>query len=211
MFLKKQIQNKKLSGMSLVELIITLAIFVLAISGITYLAFSGFRYYQFTINQGQILEEIQKSVAPITREVREMRQADSGAFAIELADSDQLIFFANIDDDTGVERISYSRNGDCLVKDIIKPTGSPPRYLDENEQSANITCNVGNRAEEPIFTYYNNYPGLTNPLSLPAQVHQVKIIGVYLRIESTGKNPLPKSKVISEYIRPRNINKEEEN
>jgi hypothetical protein len=52
---------------------------------------------------------------------------------------------------------------------------------------------------------------LTSPLALPAQTHQIKIVSLYLRIESTGKNPLPKSKVISEYIRPRNINKEEEN
>ena len=112
---KKENQKKIRSGMSLVELIIAIAIFVLAMSGISYLAFSGFRYYQFTINQGQILEEIQKSVAPITREVREMRQADSGAFAIELAESDQLIFFANIDEEADVERISYIRNGDCQI------------------------------------------------------------------------------------------------
>lgn len=197
--------------MSLVELIVTMAIFVLAMSGISYLAFSGFRYYQFTINQGQILEEIQKSVSPITKEVREMRQADSGAFAIELANSNQLIYFADIDETADVERIDYYVDGDCLVKGVTKPTGSPPRYLDENEQTANITCNVANRTGEPLFTYYNNYPTLTSPLTVPAQVHQVKIIGLYLRIESTGKTPLPKSKVISEYIRPRNINKEEEN
>lgn len=197
--------------MSLVELIITIAIFVLAISGISYLAFSGFRYYRFTIDQGQILEEIQKSVTPTTKEIREMRQADSGAFAIELAESNQLIFFANIDDTTDAERIDYYRAGNCLVKGITKPTGSPPRYLDENEQTANITCNVANESDEPLFAYYNNYPSLTSPLAVPAQVHQIKIVGLYLRIDSTGENPLPKSKVISEYIRPRNINKEEEN
>lgn len=197
--------------MTLVELIVTTGIFVLAMSGISYLAFSGFRYYQFTINQGQILEEIQKSVSPITKEVREMRQADSGAFAIELANSSQLIYYADIDETADVERVDYYIASDCLVKGVTKPTGSPPRYLDENEQTANITCNVANKTGEPLFTYYNDYPSLTSPLSVPAQVHQVKIIGLYLRIESTGKTPIPKSKVISEYIRPRNINKEEEN
>ncbi len=207
----KKTPNKILPGMTLVELIVTTAIFVLAMTGVSYLAFAGFRYYQFTINQGQILEEIQKSVTPMTREIREMRQADSGAFAIELAESNQLVYFANIDDSIDAERIDYYRNGDCLVKGITKPTGSPPRYLDENEQTANITCNVANATGEPIFTYYNDYPALTNPLSVPAQVHQVKIVGLFLRIESTGSNPIPKSKVFSEYIRPRNINKEEEN
>lgn len=197
--------------MTLVELVVTMGIFGLAMAGISYMAFSGFRYYNFIINQNQILEEIQKSITPITKEVREMRQADSGSFAIELADANQLIFYADIDDSPDAERIRYARSNECLVKGILKPTGVPPRYLDENETTANITCNVANETAEPIFSYYNNYPALTSPLAVPAATNQIKIIGFYLRVSSTGKNPLPKSKVIAEYIRPRNINKEEEN
>ena len=197
------------SGLTLVELLVTLAIFVLAIFGITLLAKMGISYYNFVYNQAEIVEQMQKSVTLIVREIREMKQADSGAFAVAETGDNQFIFYSDIDEAADVERIRYFKDGECLKRGIIKPTGTPPRYYETDETINDISCNVTNGVAEPIFSYYGGYPEEATLLSAPIDLHKVKVVKLYLRVSSTGKNPLPVSKTISEYVSPRNINQEE--
>ena len=56
---------KKQSAFSLMELLITLGIFLLAVLGITLMAQLGFRYYNFTLNQAEIVSAIQKSIGGV--------------------------------------------------------------------------------------------------------------------------------------------------
>jgi len=193
------------------EVLISIAIFILAILGVTALAQMGYQYYNFVFNQAEILDNIQKSVNTITKEIRKMRQADSGAFGLEKADNNEIIFYSNIDQVTDVERIRYFLDGNCLKRGLIKPTGTPPRYLETDEQINNISCNVTNELNEPIFAYYEDYPSEASLLATPSDPHMVTVIKIYLRISSTGIQPIPVSKTISEYVRPRNVNKEEDN
>jgi len=203
-------KNKQKPGFSLMELLIAMAIMVLASLGITLMAQMGYQYYNFVFNQAEILGNIQKSINMMSKEIREMRQADSGAFNIAEANSNELIFYSDIDETPDVERIRYFINGTCLKKGIIKPTGVPLRYLDENEEVSDISCNVTNSPSEPIFSYYSGYPSGGTLLAIPADPHLVKVINLYLRINSTGLQPVPISKTISEYIAPRNINREQD-
>ncbi|MBM3256392.1 MAG: hypothetical protein FJZ04_02910 [Candidatus Moranbacteria bacterium] len=195
---------------TLVELLVTLSIFILAVLGVTALAKFGINYHNFVYNQAEIIEQMQKSITITIREIREMKQADSGAFAIAEAGNNQFIFYSDIDETAEVERIRYFREGECLKKGIIKPTGIPPRYYEANETISNVSCNVTNAIAESVFSYYSGYPAETTLLSAPIDLHRVKIIKLNLRISSTGLSPLPTSKIITEYVSPRNINREEE-
>lgn len=197
-------------GFSLMELLITIGIFLLAVLGITMMARMGFRYYNFVLNQAEIVSNIQKSINTLSKEMRELKQADSGAFAIEDASNNQFVFYSDIDSTSEVERVRYFKSGDCLKRGIVEPTGTPPRYLTGSEQIEDISCNVTNTAQEPLFVYYSGYPGTGTILGTPADPHLIKVVKLYLRISSTGKQPIPISKVITGYISPRNINQEEE-
>ncbi len=203
------LKYKKSRGFTLLEMIMALIIFVLALMGATIMAQSGIKYSNFIFNQAEITNEIQKSITLMVKQIRETRQADSGSFAMEKAESNQFIFYSNIDKTPDVERVRYLRLNNCLKEGIIKPTGTPPRYLDANEQINDLTCNVANSESEPIFSYYKDYPSPSTLLTVPANLSQIKVIKIYLRITSTGKTPLPNSKIISEYVSPRNINQEE--
>jgi len=192
------------------ELLIAIGIFILAIFGITIMTQMGYKYYNFVFNQAEIVSNVQKSINTVSKEIREMRQADSGAFNLEEAASNEIIFYSDIDTTPEVERIRYFRSGNCLSKGVTKPSGTPPRYLEANEQVSNVSCNITNNLDEPLFSYYNDYPSTASLLATPANPNLVKIISLYFRISSTGLQPIPISKTISEYIRPRNINKEED-
>lgn len=209
--MKTLLKKKHKTGFafSLVEVVVIIGIFSLAMLGATYLAYAGYRYYHFILNQADIISEIQKSVNLMSKEIREMRQADSGAFCLETADANQIIFYSNIDDLPDVERIRYFLSGTCLKKGVTKPSGTPSRYLDTNEQLSDITCNVANKESDKVFSYYSGYPSPSTLLTYPADPNKTKVVKVYLFISSTGKVPLPTSKIISTYISPRNINSEE--
>lgn len=191
------------------ELLVTIGIFLLALAGITIMAKLGFNFHNFTINQAEIVSNIQKSINILSKEIREMKQADSGGFAIEDASNNQFVFYSDVDAADDVERVRYFKSGDCLKRGITEPTGTPARYVVSGEQVADISCNVTNTPSEPIFSYYDNYPEAASLLTTPADPHLIKVIKLYLRISSTGKNPIPVSKTISENIAPRNINQEE--
>jgi hypothetical protein len=190
------------------EVLISMAIFVLAILGITIMVQMSYHYYNFIFNQAEIVSNVQKSINELSKEIREMRQADTGAYNLEEAAANEIIFYSNLDSASDVERIRYFINSGCLKKGVIKPTGTPPAYVAGNEQVSNINCNVANTAGEPLFAYYKGYPAAGTLLAAPVDVHLVKIVKVFLRIKATGLTPLPSSKAITEYIRPRNVNHE---
>ena len=193
------------------ELLITIGIFLLAMFGITMLARLGFRYYNFVFNQAEIVSAIQTSINTMSKEIREIRQADSGGFAIEEGVNNEFIFYSDVDKTAEVERVRYFLTGNCLKRGIVKPTGTPARYVTSGEQVKDISCNITNSAQQPVFTYYSGYPGSTTLLTTPADPHKVKVIKIYLRISSTGKQPIPVSKDINLYTTPRNINQEIQN
>lgn len=192
------------------ETLVSIGIFILAILGITIMVQMSYHYYNFIFNQAEIVTQTQKSINEMTREIREMRQADNGTFDLESPGSNEIIIYANVDTQPDVERIRYYKQGNCLIKGVIKPTGAPAVYNAANEQLTNISCNITNTGSEPVFAYYGNYPSSSTLLSAPVDPHLVKIVKIYLRISSTGLKPIPVSKVITEYVRPRNVNREDD-
>jgi len=199
--------NKK-NGFTLVEMLVVIGIFSLIMTAASYFAYASFRYYNFVLNQAAITQALQKSINIMSKEIREMIQADSGAFALESADDNDIIFYADIDDDDNVERVNYYREGDCLNKATIEPSGVPPRYLEIDTEIEEINCNLDNSAEESLFTYYDGFPDETSELTTPVGVEQVRVIGIFLKFSVEGKQPLPTSKTVSLWVTPRNINQE---
>jgi len=202
-------KNRNQKGYTLIEMLVTIGIFSLAMTAASYFAYAGFRYYNFILHQAAITNALQSSINVMSKEIREMSQADSGAFALETAEDNEIMFYADIDDDDDVERISYFKDGNCLNKGSTEPSGEPATYPNENEVIEEINCNLDNTAEEPVFEYYDNYPDASSLLATPAEVNEVKVVKIFLRFSVQGKQPLPTSKTVSLFVTPRNINQEE--
>lgn len=200
--------RNKNQGFSLMEMLITIAIFILAIFGITIMVQMSYHYYNFIFNQAEIVNNTQKTLKEMSQEIREMRQADNGGFNVERAAANEIIIFSNIDETSDVERVRYYKEGDCLKKGIVKPTGTPVVYNLATEEISNVSCNITNAGEEPLFAYYSGYPSTSSLLPGPVDPHLIRIVKIYLRVSSTGLKPIPMSKVITDYVRPRNVNRE---
>lgn len=171
-------------GLTLMETLVAIAVFLLASLIIFYFMVQSLRTQNFSIEQAMAISEAQRGVELLIKELRETMPADTGAFPLNYAQTQELVFYADGDRDSVVEKIRYFLNGTNFSKGVTKPTGAPLAYLAQNEAITIISRYVRNGAT-PVFTYYNeNWPGdvIHNPLAAPADVDAIKLVHIYLKI-----------------------------
>jgi type II secretory pathway component PulJ len=121
------------------------------------------------------------------QELRNAYASSVGSYAIDTAQSQQLIFYTNIDSDVGMERVRYFIQNGSLRRGVVDPTGSPLTYNFGSEVVREIQNNVANQAT-PLFYYYDNtYDGTTdNFLTQPVNVTDVRYVKLNLMITNKG-------------------------
>ena len=173
------------TGFSLVEVIISVAIFSLLIVGIislvSFILTNNDRQSKLLTNNEQALH----AAFVIMKEFRNATTSANGSYAINTAADQQFIFYTN----TGatIDRINYFIQSGVLKKGVTKPTGSPPVYNLGGEVVTTVQNDVANGASA-LFGYYDDtYNGVAgNPLAQPVNVIQVKFIKINLKIYNKG-------------------------
>lgn len=183
---KLKINSQINSGFTLIEMLISIVI--MSVLGLALLSL------QYLISQNQIVvwqnysnvEDSNRHLSNLVRELRTARSGDNGAYTVELADDNNLTFYTDIDFDGETERIRYFLSGNDLSKGIIEPVGFPVTYPSENETVRVITENIRNDTD-PIFYYYNeDWPEDTvkNPLNTPANPADIKLVRIFLKVNT---------------------------
>ena len=201
MFINNSKYNK---GFTLVETLITLAIFSVILGAIG--LFARNIYYYNTVFSGGLAsyDDAKKVLQPIASEIRSASQSSLGAYAVESAGDTSFIFFTDINNDGLKERIRYFLTGSTFQKGVISPTGSPLQYVTANEKITNIMSNVRNGAT-PIFSYYDSsYNGTTAPLTQPVSITTIRLIKITLVID-TDPNRSPLSVTATTEVSLRNL------
>lgn len=177
-------QIKKLnSGFTLIEVILSVAIFVIVGIGITALANSIFSHNRVTGTQSADADQARKASFKLMQELRNASSSNTGGHAVGEASNQQLTFYSNVDGGTDVERLRYYISNGKLYRGLLKPTGSPLTYNAANETSVVVQNNVVNGAN-PLFYYYNgNYTGTEAALTQPVNITQVKLVKLDLQID----------------------------
>lgn len=186
-----------LNGYTLVEVMVSGFILII-------LAFLIARLL-YTINQNQLqvfqqynnVDQANENVQLFIKEVRTARDGDNGAFVIEQANDQSIVFYSDIDFDGITEKVRYFLNGTNFYKGVIKATGYPITYPQAQEKVTLLANNVRN-ASSPIFYYYNsNWPQDTqnNPLIFNQRLSNAKLVKIYLKINSVSD---PKSDFVTE-------------
>jgi len=172
------------SGFSLIETIVIVAVFSLAIGAVFGVIYYFYRGQGYILEQVLAVESARKGIETMVKEIREAQSGDDGSYIIEKADDFEFIFYSDIDKDEAVERVRYFLEGSDFKKGVIEPVGQPVSYPLENEVISILSEYVRN-GTQPIFTYYNgDYPEDTqnNPLSTPTRLQETKLMHVYLKI-----------------------------
>lgn len=187
--------GKKSAGLTLIETIVLIAVFTLAMSFISAMIAAAYRSYGYIFQQASAINEARQGIEAMVREIRQARAGDDGSYPLVQAGDYQLIFFSDIDRDNLVEKVRYFLSGTDLKKGAIKPSGDPPQYLSGDEIITTLSRSVRNALvapNVPIFIYYNGgWPGdtINNPLPTLTRLTDTKLMHVDLIINIDPNRP----------------------
>lgn len=173
---------------TLVEVLVAAAILVLMMVSLTSLEQGIFSQNSFLQNKLLVDQGARSAERQFVSELRAAAPSDTGAYAIAAAASTSITFYSDVDGDGLHDRIRYFVAGNILKRGILKPTGSPLIYVDQNETVAPLVYNLAT-SSPTIFSYYDeNYAGTSTPLNFPVDVSQIRLIKLTLAL-APNSNP----------------------
>lgn len=196
-----KIQNSN-KGFTIIEMIIAISVFSVMMLVVTSFFVTLYREQGADIARIQSTKMAGRAIDNINGEIRKMNRAENGAFSLESAQAQTLIFYSDVDNDGLTEKIEYTLNGIDFERELTEPGAS----LDYSVAPIMtiVAKNVMNGAN-PIFRYYDkNYTGSEDSLSSPVNVTEVRLIEISLDI-NTDEKYLSSSIRIETKIQPRNL------
>lgn len=192
-------------GFTLIEIII--ATFISGIlSVLVYDFISQSMFMQnFISDQSTAISEARKGLEDFTAELREATSADTGAYALDIAEPQSITFYSDIDQDIGIEKVRYYLENGNFMKGVIESSGNPPNY-NSTEEITIISSSVVNSAN-PVFTYFDqNYPidQVNNPLTAPVDISSATLVKIHLDV-NVNPSRAPDTYSLESFVQIRNF------
>lgn len=183
-------------------------ILVVGISSIVLVALmrfmaAGYPLSRVVFLQASSTETARVQLKRISKGLREARESDTGGYPLVVMEPQKIIFYSDVDSDDTTERVRYELVGTNLTRGIIKPSGDPLGYHEDEEEAAVVAGAVRNGSDD-IFTYYSgDYPADPAPLS-PTDLTEVKYIEFRLLIDANVDVDPPPVEMLSQ-VQLRNL------
>lgn len=181
---KGYFQKDRKKGMTMVDVLISIFIFTMAMEGFMLLYVRSWRQNAFIIEEGITAAAVSRAVNIVVSDLRKVRQSDAGGYPIQSGSDFDLVVFLDIDNDGATEKVHYFLEGNTLKQGVSEPiAGTPITYPAGDDTVTTLATSVINAANQPVFSYYNkDYPGDTvnNPLETPLAVEEARLIKVHL-------------------------------
>ena len=180
------------SGMTLVELLISLAIFIAVMIAVGTFAANIFIYNGNVSSSFQTAQNAQTILKTMLVSLREMEPGANGAYPLISTGSTSISFFSDPDNDGSAEQLTYSLVGTTLYQSVVQPSGSPIGYS-STPATTTILTNVRNGTSTPVFQYFDtNYNGTSTPLAQPVTATTVRLVKMNITLDiDPNRSPLP--------------------
>lgn len=192
-------------GMTLVELIISMAIVAAVMVVITVFQKDIFTYNTNLSNIVLGQQEGKQAAKTMEKEIRMSALSETGAYPIAEASTSAITFFSDVNSDGTMDQVRYYLSSTTLKRDVIKPTGSPLTYIAGNASTSILVYNVVNASSTPIFLYYDGtYAGTTTALTQPVNISVIRLVKITLVVDADSKRS-PNPTTISEQVSVRSL------
>lgn len=142
-------------GLTIIEMIVTLAIFLIVMGALVNSILFFYRANASSLEQGIQIETARRGIELFVRDVREATYADNGSYPLQDIATSSTTFYSDTDTDGSIERIRYTLIGTRLYRNVTDASGSPLAYTGGgvtttvSEYVRNFDENVS------VFRYYN--------------------------------------------------------
>ncbi len=181
-------QTPACKGMTLIEMLVAIAVMLIAMQGFTYIFTTSWDNNKTIIETGLASATASRSVNQTIIQLRAIKQGDNGDYPIEEADDFDLTIYTDIDDDGVTERVHYYLDlaTDEFKRGITDPSATVPVTYAASDATTTVLAEyIVNESSDPVFSYYNDeYPSDTtnNPLATPASLGNIQLIRMKLRV-----------------------------
>lgn len=159
-FLRLQQKGDNNAGFTLVETVMTIAIYTLVMFAVMESILVFYRYNAYSFAQSYQVSSARRGMDILIRDIREMTFADDGTFPLALMEDNKIGFYSDIDRDDSVEYVEYELATTTLVKRIYGAVGNPPVYGNTPEATHILSEYVQNLNQATSTFYYYNSDGV---------------------------------------------------
>lgn len=188
-------KSQKISGMTIIEVLIALLIFTIGIQGFTWLFMRTWKVNKFNLETGQMSLAASHALDDMRTLIRKTQQGDNGAYPIEKASENEIIFFSDVDNDGLAERVHFYKNGQALMMGLAKSGNTFPRQYPENDDSIKmIVDGLANASDQPIFSYFSKeYSGSESDSALDysLDVSEIRLVKIFIRLKNPSSDSRP--------------------
>ena len=176
-----------LKGFTLVEVVVSIGIFMVIIVAVGAFEINIFSYQRRAAGSFTTLQDSQIILKTVAHDIRMASQGEDGSYALQITATNTLMFFADTNGDGIKERVRYTLSGAKLYKALLVPTGSPLAYSGAESTSTVLTDVTSGSSS--VFTYYNGtYAGTTTgSLAQPVTPSTVRLVQISLTLDSDPK------------------------
>lgn len=147
--------HNSVRGVTLLETLVWIGMVTMIMGALVSAILYFYRANSYTLQGAIALTSAQHGVDIMIRRIREAAYSSNGAYPVVSLAANDLVLYANTDNDSSVERVHYYLSGSNLYEGILNPSGDPPTYtgtetvtlLAENVQNISLGVNA--------FTYFN--------------------------------------------------------
>lgn len=178
---------------TLIEVLVALGVFSLLSLSIAWIVITSLHSNAIIWEQLQTQHDGRAVLEQFVDDVRRAEESSIGGYPIASATTTEFVFYANIDDDTGRERVRIFLDGTEVKKGIVEPSGNPLGYTG-TESIVTIATDVVNTSHDvPLFEYYDEtYPVTTTPLVMPNALTDIRAVRMQLELEKDpNATPVP--------------------
>jgi type II secretory pathway pseudopilin PulG len=99
--------TSSIKSFTLIETLVAILIFALAMGAASGLIIMGYRTYSYTWQQSIAIDEARRGIEIMVREMRQAQVGEDGSFPVEKAGDKEFIFYSDVDKDGQTEKIRY--------------------------------------------------------------------------------------------------------
>lgn len=191
----------KYRAFTLVETVVVVATTALIFVVIGMLLSYFYKTNAYTLEQSVAIWQARSGVENAMSSLREASYGSDGSYPIMNAATSSITFYANINNNSYIERITYSLINGVLYRTVSDPSGNPPTYVGATVSTSTVATSVVNSTSTPVFLYFDN---TGTQLSSPVDVSKVSSVETTIIVD-VNVNRAPVAFTLSSAATMRNL------
>jgi len=192
--------RKSGEGFTLIETIVVIAATTLILVTLGMLLIYFYKTNAYTLEQSTAVGQARRGIEDTMRYLREASYGNDGSYPIASVATSTITFYANVDSDLAIERVTYSLKSGVLYRIVTKPTGNPPTYTGATATST-IASSIVNATSTPVFRYFDD---TSTELTVPVNVAKISSVRTTITVDA-NVNRAPVSFTLSGGATLRNL------